>query len=88
MPLNRHGMPTASCVLPVSSQSETTPSTWRTGNHIVSKVSDNGASFAGLLLSFKIIVETNKIMQSKELIHGVVILSLLSISRCHDLFMQ
>ena len=40
MPSNRRGMSTAFCALPVSSQSETTPSTWRKESHTVNKVSD------------------------------------------------
>ena len=38
MPWNRHGMFTASSVLHVSSQSETTPSTWKTENPTVNEV--------------------------------------------------
>ena len=38
MPWNRHGMSTASSVLHVSSQSETTPSTWKTENPTVNEV--------------------------------------------------
>lgn len=45
MPSNKHGMSTASCVLPVSSQSETTLSTWRMESLTVSKVSNNEAIY-------------------------------------------
>lgn len=47
MPSNRRGTSTAFCALAVSSQSETTPSTWRTENHTVNKVSDDNYRLIG-----------------------------------------
>lgn len=41
MPSNKHGMSTAFCALAVSSQSGTTPSTWRMESRIVNEVSIN-----------------------------------------------
>lgn len=43
---NRRGTSTAFCVLAVSSQSETTPSTWRMENHTVNEVCDNDSDNA------------------------------------------
>lgn len=41
MPSNKHGTSTAFCALAVSSQSGTTPSTWRMENRIANEVSIN-----------------------------------------------